>query len=79
VKKDVTMWFRTNRDKRQRHARSAHRASAVLLVLLAAGGQLVAGQAGQDHGGKYSQTRLTAWTCGAAGSGTPGPTRRSEI
>ena len=39
-------------------AANASLASAVLLVLLAAGVQLAARQAGLDHGGKYSQTDI---------------------
>jgi cytochrome c oxidase cbb3-type subunit III len=54
----MTVSCRTNRDNRQRHAAKANRASAVFLVLLAAGGQLVAQQRGQDLGGKYAQTDI---------------------
>ena len=37
---------------------TANRAAAVFLVLLAAGVTPAAGQVGQDHGGKYSQTDI---------------------
>jgi len=54
----MTVSPRTNRDNRQRHAANANLASAVFLVLLAAGGQLFARQAGVDHGGKYAPTDI---------------------
>jgi putative heme-binding domain-containing protein len=52
------MSCRTSRDNRQRHFAKASLASAVFLVLLASGGQLIARQVGVDHGGKYSQTDI---------------------
>src|SRR3989442_5033173 len=47
-----------NRPMKVQSAANASLASAVLLVLLAAGVQLAARQAGLDHGGKYSQTDI---------------------
>jgi putative heme-binding domain-containing protein len=55
----------------QRHTAKGDLARAIFWVLLAAGGQLVAQQGGQDHGGQYAQTdiaygaRLYAGLCGS--------------
>src|SRR5436309_6356838 len=52
------MSCRTSRDNRQRRAATANRASAMFLVLVAAGVQLAARQVGLDHGGKYAPTDI---------------------